>query len=416
MAEPSKPTRPSLGAPLAGAGRYRRTELALLAVLAVVIVGWALYATAVVMVPIVTSVFVALLVAPVDRAVAARVPDRLKWLGHVAAMGIILVVLALFFGSIWVASQRVVDRFPSVSREIERAIPGGADGEAARSGGGEEASGGSGPAGTGDAAPATPAQAGNEGAGGEDPAGAGLFDFLSGRDGALAERVQGYASDLASTILNSATTTLGGLVLIFFLTLLMLMEAPRWQAKLVSIIGDGSDRNWSSSLDIIAARLRRYLLARTIIGLATGVLYAGWLWIFGVDLLIVWGLLAFLLNFIPTLGSLIAGILPVAYAFTQEDLQTAIPVAIGILVIEQIMGNFIDPKVQGRQVSLSPLVVLIGLLVWGWLWGIPGAILATPIIIAAAIIFAHIPAMRPVALLLSRERDLAGLDRMSGQD
>src|SRR5690606_3089301 len=91
-------------------------------------------------------------------------------------------------------------------------------------------------------------------------------------------------------------------------------------------------------------------------------LYAGWLAIFGTPLLLVWGILALLLNFIPTIGSLIAGILPVLFVFAQQDLQTAILVAAGLLVIEQVMGNYIDPKVTGRQLSLSPLVVLVSLL------------------------------------------------------
>ena len=168
-----------------------------------------------------------------------------------------------------------------------------------------------------------------------------------------------------------------------------------------------------SSIGIIAVRLRRYLLARAILGLITALLYAAWLWIFSVDLLVVWALLAFLLNFIPTLGSLIAGALPVLYAFVQKDAGTALAVGAGIFVIEQVMGNYVDPRVQGRQVSLSSLVVLITLLVWGWMWGVAGAILAVPITIAAMIICAHIPRLRPFALMLSNAADMEGLDRQA---
>ncbi len=165
------------------------------------------------------------------------------------------------------------------------------------------------------------------------------------------------------------------------------------------------------SLGAIAALLRRYILARAVLGLATALLYVGCLWAFGIDLLIVWGLLAFLLNFIPTFGSFVAGGLAVLYAFVQVDVGTALLVAAGIFVIEQVMGNFVDPRVEGRQVSLSPLVVLLAHLGWGWLWGVAGAILAAPMTIALVVVFAHVDALRPVALLLSNERDMAGLDR-----
>jgi AI-2 transport protein TqsA len=164
---------------------------------------------------------------------------------------------------------------------------------------------------------------------------------------------------------------------------------------------------------IIADRLRRYLLARTILGVITAALNVAWLWIFGVDLLVVWALLAFLLNYIPTLGSLIAGLLSVAYAFVQKDFGTALAVDTGIFVIEQVMGNYVDPRVQGRQVSLSSVVVLITLLVWGWIWGIAGAILAVPITVAGMIICAHVRPLRPFALMLSNARDMEGLDRQA---
>jgi AI-2 transport protein TqsA len=123
--------------------------------------------------------------------------------------------------------------------------------------------------------------------------------------------------------------------------------------------------------------------------------------------------IVFLLGFIPTFGSLISGALPVIYAFVQKDFATAMGAGIGVLVIEQIMGNFIDPRVQGRQLSLSTLVVLITLLIWTWIWGVAGAILAVPITIAAMIISAHVPRLRPFALFLSDATEFDALDRQA---
>ena len=200
----------------------------------------------------------------------------------------------------------------------------------------------------------------------------------------------------------------------FFLTLMMLIEGPRWRDKMLFLVRPRSESDALAAVGEIAERLRKYLWARTLIGALTALLYMGWLWIFGIDLIFVWGLLAFLLNYIPTLGSLVAGIAPVVYAFVTRDFGTATLIAAGLLAIEQVMGNYIDPRVQGRRVSISPLVVLIVLLLWGWIWGVAGAVLAVPITIALLIVSAHVPSLRPLAVILSNETDEAGLDRSLG--
>ncbi len=229
----------------------------------------------------------------------------------------------------------------------------------------------------------------------------------------MIEELGSWASGIAVKILSTASSALFATVLVIFLTLIMLIEAPRWRQKLACVVDGPARRDVSESAAVIASLLRRYLVARTILGVLTAILYVTWLWIFGVDLLVVWALLTFVLNYIPTLGSLISGALPVLYAVVQKDPGTAVIVGIGIFAIEQVMGNYVDPRVQGRQVSLSSLVVLITLLVWGWIWGIAGAILAVPITIAAMIICAHVPSLRPFALMLSDESDFEGLDRQA---
>ena len=94
----------------------------------------------------------------------------------------------------------------------------------------------------------------------------------------------------------------------------------------MTVLDDGGREKAMDSIGVIAAKLRRYLVARAVLGIVTAALYVGWLWIFGIDLLLVWGLLAFLLNFIPTLGSLIAGALPILYAFAPKDPGSALAV------------------------------------------------------------------------------------------
>ena len=394
-----------------------RTRLWLIVAITVILAGWALQATGVFMVPVVFSVFLALLVAPLDRRVVERVPEKLHWLGHAAARRAILVALLIFVGLIWIAAQQVIERFPfsggsgSLLPQFGQEFRGGGGGSAAAGAAGAGATTPSGSAGTsGTAGSAADGQA--SGLGGILGR---LSQVFSDAGGSLAERLGDWASGFATQILSAAGTTLFATVLVFFLTLLMLIEGPKWRQKVYNVLDTSAGREAMDATGIIAGKLRRYLLARTILGVITVVLYVAWFWIFDVDLLVVWALLAFLLNFIPTLGSLIAGVLPVIYAFVQKDFGTAVTVGAGIFVIEQVMGNYVDPRVQGRQVSLSSLVVLITLLVWGWIWGVAGAILAVPITIAAMIVCAHVRPLRPFALMLSNATDMEGLDRQAGR-
>lgn len=365
------------------------------------------------MVPVVFSIFLALLVAPLDRKVADRVPEKLGWLGHLVGMGAILASLLIFVGLIWVSAQQVIERFP-FSGGSGSLLPN--FGDEVRGG-----PGGTAPAATegAGAAATTGASAPSEVADGQALSRSEFLDrfgqVFSGASVSLVERFRDWASGMATQTLRAAGTTLFATVLVFFLSLIMLIEGPKWRQKIVDVLDAPARRKAMNAIGVIADRLRRYLLARTILGVVTAALYVAWLWIFGVDLLVVWALLAFLLNYVPTLGSLIAGVLPVAYAFVQKDFSTAAAVGAGIFVIEQVMGNYVDPRVQGRQVSLSSLVVLVTLLVWGWIWGVAGAILAVPITIAAMIVCAHVQPLRPFALMLSNASDMDGLDRQAGR-
>jgi AI-2 transport protein TqsA len=123
----------------------------------------------------------------------------------------------------------------------------------------------------------------------------------------------------------------------------------------------------------------------------------------------------FLLSFIPNLGSIISGVLPTIYAFLTKDIGTAIAVGAGLTVIEQVIGNYVDPRLQGRQISISPAVIFAGLLLFAWIWGVPGALLSTPVLIAAVIAFARVEALRPAALLLSNTRSYGELDEVVGR-
>ena len=398
------------GVPSEGSGERPAIRTILLVIIALVLSGWGLHAMSSVFVPLVASVMIALAVMPVRDWVQRRVSRKFGWLGVVAAMTLLLLVVGLFFGALWLAAQQVIAQIPGGTGQITQVIEQAMPQEGAEAQGGTEAQPPQGDAGSslplglpsGVAEPSALGQvpqAGQE-SGGESAGG------LASRFG---DTLVSVLTRVAKTLLGSAVGIVSALVVIFFLTLLILIESRDWGRKISTITHWRTEWRLTESAEVIAQKVRAYLLIRGVLGLATAALYGLWLWFFGAGLIFVWALLTFLLNFIPTVGSIIAGLLPVIYIVATQDLGTAVAVGAGLLVIEQVMGNFIDPKVSGNRISVSPLVVLVGLLFWSWIWGIPGALLAAPVTVALVVLGAHVPILRPWALLLSDRTDMEGL-------
>ena len=398
------------GVPSEGSGERPAIRTILLVIIALVLSGWALHAMSSVFVPLVASVMIALAVMPVRDWVQRRVSRKFRWMGVVAAMALLLLVVGLFFGALWLAAQQVIAQIPGGTGQITQVIEQAMPQEGAEAQGGTEAQPPQGDAGSslplglpsGVAEPSALGQvpqAGQE-SGGESAGG------LASRFG---DTLVSVLTRVAKTLLGSAVGIVSALVVIFFLTLLILIESRDWGRKISTITHWRTEWRLTESAEVIAQKVRAYLLIRGVLGLATAALYGLWLWFFGAGLIFVWALLTFLLNFIPTVGSIIAGLLPVIYIVATQDLGTAVAVGAGLLVIEQVMGNFIDPKVSGNRISVSALVVLVGLLFWSWIWGIPGALLAAPVTVALVVLGAHVPILRPWALLLSDRTDMEGL-------
>jgi predicted PurR-regulated permease PerM len=152
----------------------------------------------------------------------------------------------------------------------------------------------------------------------------------------------------------------------------------------------------------IESRVRRYLLTTLLINTAAAVAMTVELYIFGVDLAILWGMLTFLLMFIPSIGSIFAILMPIIMAFFQFDtLATPIILSIIVIITQLLIGSYIAPKVMGSSLNLSPLLILISIIFWGWVWGPLGMILAVPITSAITIIFENVLPLQPLALLMS---------------
>jgi len=351
-----------------GTGETRPETLVWLVGILVLLAGaWMLRLTMWITAPFAISFFIALAVWPIVSRTQRLVPNALGWLGYVFAMSTVICLLAAFCGGTWFAASQISSEWPKyadevdslwedVSRLINSNLSAPVGGEAQSA----------------------------------EQSGPGLVDFVS---------------DYALTVLTSFGHILSAMVLIFFVVLLMLTEARIWRDKLADTTTKKDPTFWVSVFVQIGQRFRVYLLIRALLGMISAVLYGAWLWAFGIDFIPTWMLLTFILNFVPTIGSLISGILPAAFAFLQKDPGTALVVGLGILGIEQVVGNYLDPKLQGRQLSLSPLVVLGSLVMWGWIWGAVGAVLAVPMTLFMLLVFARIPSLEPVSLLLSGERN-----------
>jgi predicted PurR-regulated permease PerM len=145
------------------------------------------------------------------------------------------------------------------------------------------------------------------------------------------------------------------------------------------------------------------MVIKSLTSLATALCIWVWLWFLGIDFAILWAILAFLLNFIPFVGAILMTIPAVLLALVQTDLQTALLVALGYLVVNTVIGSVLEPRIMGRGLGISTLVVFLSLLVWGWVLGTVGVFLAVPLTMALIIALDASPQTRPFAILLGPE-------------
>jgi predicted PurR-regulated permease PerM len=203
---------------------------------------------------------------------------------------------------------------------------------------------------------------------------------------------------IIGTALTAGADVLPHLIVMPLLVFFALAEIAGFGDKLRFILPDTS--HGLERVEVAAREVQKYLLVKTLTSLATAVLIGIWLVIFKVDFAILLAVLAFLLHFVPNLGSAIAMVPGIAVALLQHGPGTAVAVAIGYLVINAIVGNVVEPKVMGRTLGLSPLVVLLAMVFWGWLWGPIGALLSVPLTMIAKISLENSDHLGWVAVLI----------------
>ncbi len=236
------------------------------------------------------------------------------------------------------------------------------------------------------------------------------------RDSALAEYVSTEQLDPASAI-DFVSRTFGGLIrgtvvgvatmfsyttLVMIALIFMLAEACGIGSKMQEI---KQERNINlHQFAQIAEEMQHYLGIKTAVSAATGLLIFLWTWLAGIDFPLFWALLAFVLNFIPTIGSIIAGAPAVVLAFVQGGLGLASVVALGYIAVNVVLGNLVEPRLMGIRFRLSTLVVFLSLLFWGFVWGPLGMLLSVPLTRSILIVLEHTGDYRWVTVLLGRAR------------
>jgi AI-2 transport protein TqsA len=213
--------------------------------------------------------------------------------------------------------------------------------------------------------------------------------------------------EVVGQTVNAVVGVVSRLLIVTVTLTFILLEATDVTDKIKVAFGaDVAESGMAKVLTDASHKVQRYLAIKTIVSLATGLL--AWLLVgsIGVDFPLLWALLAFLMNYIPSIGSIVAAIPPVLLAMVQLGPGWAAAVAVGYLVINVTLGNFIEPRLLGRSLGISPLIVILSLLFWGWVWGPVGMLFSVPMTVIAKLVLESYEDTRWMAVMLGNARDL----------
>ncbi|MDD3823314.1 MAG: AI-2E family transporter [Sphaerochaetaceae bacterium] len=329
-------------------------------IIAVILVGAVMKIGAAVTLPLVISLFLFLLFNPfLNRLEKLKVP---RWLGVVIAM-LLLLVIFLFAGWFFFFTiDRLVQRLPMYIRRftvIDAWVAEKLDLDAGTS-------------------------------------------FLT----YLNFDWQGIILSSLSSVSGKAINVISMASLIYIFVLFLLMERQSLIPKLKIAAPGGKGMRVAVLFERVNRQVSKYLLLKALISVATGVLFYLASLATGLDFAIMWGVLAFILNFIPSIGSIIITIMTIVMALLQffPNWANIIYVAVLMISIQTVLGNILDPRIQGVQLNLSPFVILVSLSLWGFIWGVAGMFLAVPITSVLQIVCANVQSLKPVAVMIGSGR------------
>lgn len=202
-------------------------------------------------------------------------------------------------------------------------------------------------------------------------------------------------------ILSNASGFFATGLLVLLAVAFILLEAGSFMPKLRTAFG--LDAAGEARLEGLLEAIRRYMLIKSLSSLAVAACVWMWLSLLRIDFAVLWAIIAFFFNFVPVVGNILMMVPAALLAVVQTDLITTMLVIAGYLVINTVIGNVIEPRIMGRGLGISTLVVFIGLLFWGWLFGTVGMFLAVPLTKTLIVALESSPHTRPIAILLGPE-------------
>ena len=231
-------------------------------------------------------------------------------------------------------------------------------------------------------------------------------DFLSGRLGVSFDAgMMPNVTKIATNVGASAFGIASAIGMIFVYMLFMFVEQSTFNKKFAALFPNKSrSKKMRFILGSIDENMKKYLFVKTFISAVTGVLSYIWLRSLGLEFAGVWAFIVFITSYIPTIGAIVACSLPILYSLINAPtLQQPILVAAGLIALQIIFGNILEPKLTGKTLNLSTLAILINLVFWGMLWGIAGMFFSVPLLVATFIITAQFDSTRWIAVLLSAD-------------
>ena len=229
-----------------------------------------------------------------------------------------------------------------------------------------------------------------------------IFDYTS-------DFFSGSVAALAASAANIASNALYIAVYVIFL----LLEQNTFSAKARNMFSDPEKwGEFQAIMDSIHEQVQTYITVKTVVSLTTGLVSYAIMRAFGLNHAVVWAILIFILNFIPNIGSIIAVVFPVIMAILQfGSLGTVVSLVVVLTLVQVAVGYFVEPRMMGNRLNLSPFVVLVALGVFGAIWGITGMFLSVPLTVVIMIVFSHFDSTRPIAVLLSGDGIVYGVEK-----
>lgn len=215
--------------------------------------------------------------------------------------------------------------------------------------------------------------------------------------------------DVGTGVLGRVVGFFATSLITLILTVFMLSEARMFGRRIEAISlarGPNLSRLLSATKDI-----QRFLAIKTAVSVLTGILAGTLCWAAGLDFYVLWGILAFFFNFIPVVGSIIAGVPPTILALFVAGLPNAVLVAGGYLLINNFLGNFVEPMLVGRRFGISTLVIVVSVVFWGWLWGPLGMLLAVPLTMVLKVILESSDEFRWIGVAISAEQPAGSAEK-----